>query len=375
MKTKRNKINWLNTTFLIFTPIVGVVGTVLLCSLGMVMWQTWVLFAVMAICAGLGITAGYHRLFAHVAYKANPIVRFVIAILGSSAFEGSVFEWSSDHRNHHRYVDTEKDPYNINQGFWYAHIGWLIRLDTSKRDFSNIKDLTASRFLRFQHKYFALIATFTGIIFPALIASLWGNALAGLIVAGVFRVVVTMHSTFLINSLCHYIGSRPYSSTQTARDNWVTALLTYGEGYHNYHHQFALDYRNGVRYFQFDPTKWFIFALSKVGLASDLKRIDASKILAYRLKTEEERLKQRFASDSVFITQKIEPLKASIAQLLTKINELELELVALKKAKINYVKERYQTYKDLLGAQVANLKFARQELEQKLTHWRLLVKA
>lgn len=375
MQTKQNKINWLNTIFLIVTPIVGIAGTVLLCSFGMVMWQTWVLFGVGALLAGMGITGGYHRLFSHVTYKANPIVRFVMVLLGSMAFEGSVFEWSSDHRNHHRYVDTEKDPYNINQGFWYAHMGWLIRLDTSKRDFSNIQDLTSSRLLRLQHQYFALIATFTGIILPALIASLWGNALAGLIVAGVLRVVVTMHSTFLINSLCHYIGSRPYSNTQTARDNWVTALLTNGEGYHNYHHQFALDYRNGVRYFQFDPTKWLIFTLSKIGLASDLKRIDDSKILAYRLKAEEERLKQRFAHDNMIVTQKIEPLKTNITQLLAKISELELELVALKKAKIDYVKERYQTYKDLLGVQVANIKSARKELESTLTHWRALVKS
>jgi stearoyl-CoA desaturase (Delta-9 desaturase) len=374
MKTKQNKINWLNTIFLILTPIIGIAGTALLCSFGMVMWQTWVLFGVAAFLAGLGITAGYHRLFSHVTYNANPIVRFVITMLGSSAFEGSVFEWSSDHRNHHRYVDTEKDPYNINQGFWYAHMGWLIRLDTSKRDFSNIKDLTASRFLRFQHKYFSWIAAFTGIILPALIASLWGNALAGLIVGGVLRVVVTMHSTFLINSLCHYMGSRPYSNTQTARDNWVTALLTCGEGYHNYHHQFALDYRNGVRYFQFDPTKWFIFALSKVGLTNDLKRIDASKILAYRLKTEEERLKQRFAHDNTFLTQKVEPLKTNIAHLLAKISELELELVALKKVKVDYVKERYHTYKELLGIHVSSLKSARKELAHTLTYWRSLAK-
>jgi len=375
MQVNKNKINWLNTLFLIITPIVGIAGTALLCSFGMVMWQTWLLFGATAFLAGLGITAGYHRLFAHVTYKANPVVRFILVMLGSASFEGSVFEWSSDHRTHHRYVDTEKDPYNINKGFWHAHMGWLIRLDTSKRDFSNIKDLTASRFLRFQHKYFALIAVLNGFLLPTLIASLWGNALAGFIVAGVLRVVVTMHSTFLINSLCHYIGSRTYSSTQTARDNWLTALLTCGEGYHNYHHQFALDYRNGIRYFHFDPTKWLIFTLSKLGLASDLKRIDDKKILAYRLKAEEVRLKQRFAHDSAIIAQKIEPLKANITHLLTKISELELELVALKKAKIDYMKERYQTYKELLNVQVEHIKTARKELENTLVHWRSLVKA
>lgn len=282
MQKNTKKINWVNTVFLIATPIVGIVGTILLCSFGMVKWQTWVFFGVYLFITALAITAGYHRLFAHKAYEAHPVIAFIMTMLGASCFEGSVLEWTTDHRNHHRFVDTEKDPYNINQGFWHAHMGWLIFLDTSKRDFSNVEDLAASKIIRFQHKYFKECATLMGFIVPMLIGALWGNALAGLIIVGALRITFNHHTTFFINSLCHWSGKRPYSLTQTARDNWMTALVTMGEGFHNFHHQFPLDYRNGIRYFHYDPTKWIIFALSKLKLAHNLRRISDEKILAFR---------------------------------------------------------------------------------------------
>jgi len=366
------KINWLNTIFLIATPIVGIGGTIILCSLGMVKWQTWLFFGVYVFLTALAITAGYHRLFSHKAYKGSAVIRFIMAMLGAACFEGSVLEWSTDHRNHHRHVDTEKDPYNINQGFWYAHIGWLIHLDTSKRDFSNIDDLTSSSILRFQHKFFPWVATFTGLILPMLIASLWGNALAGFIIVGVLRVVFNHHSTFFINSLCHWSGKRPYTEEQTARDNWMTALMTMGEGFHNFHHQFPLDYRNGIRYFHYDPTKWLIFALSKLGLASELRRISDHKILTFKLRVEEEQLKRKYLQDSAFIHQKVEPLKAHLLALMDKIAHLETELATLKKKKIGHVKGKYQTYKRQLQAYLTTIKMAQKELKDSLMSWRQL---
>lgn len=372
MQAKARKINWLNTIFLIVTPLIGIIGTILLCSFGMVKWQTWVFFGVYVFLTALAITAGYHRLFSHRAYQAHPVIAFIMAMLGAACFEGSVLEWGTDHRNHHRHVDTEKDPYNINQGFWYAHIGWLIRLDTSKRDFSNVEDLSASKILRFQHKYFQGIAIFMGFILPALIASLWGNALAGFIIVGVFRTVFNHHSTFFINSLCHWSGKRTYSTEQTARDNWLTALVTMGEGFHNYHHQFPLDYRNGVRFFHYDPTKWLIYGLSKLGLASDLRRIPEHKILAFRLRVEEDNLKNKHHHNLAFINQKVEPLKAHMMHLIDKITQLEIELATLKTKKVEYVKGKYQSYKHQLQAYLNTIKMAQQELNQSLMSWRQL---
>ena len=109
--------------------------------------------------------------------------------------------------------------------------------------------------------------------------------LAGFIVAGALRITLSHHGTFCINSLCHLIGKRTYSNS-TARDNWLTALLTFGEGYHNYHHKFPLDYRNGVRFYQFDPTKWLIRGLSYIGLTSNLRRVPKHRIIQVMVETQ-----------------------------------------------------------------------------------------
>lgn len=372
MQSKSKKINWTNTIFLIATPIIGVVGTILLCSFGMVKWQTWVFFVIYIFATALAITAGYHRLFSHKAYQAHPFISFIMAMFGAACFEGSVLEWSTDHRNHHRFVDTEKDPYNINAGFWHAHIGWLIHLDTSKRNFSNVEDLSASRILQFQHKYFKECAIFMGFILPMLVAALWGNALAGFVIVGALRVAFNHHSTFFINSLCHWSGKRPYSIEQTARDNWLTALVTMGEGFHNFHHQFPLDYRNGIRYFHYDPTKWLIYGLSKLGLTRNLRRVSDYKILSFRLRVEEEVLKQKHSTDMVFIQQKVEPLKAHLTLLIDKIAQIEAELANLKEKKLSYMKSQYEGYKQQLQDYLQALKAAQQELSQSLMNWRQL---
>lgn len=133
-----------------------------------------------------------------------------------------------------------------------------------------------------QHRHCQTIAVLVGLVLPAVLGYLWNGwsgALGGFLIAGVTRVVVVQHSTFFINSLCHTIGLRPYSQESTARDSRIMALLTFGEGYHNYHHSFQYDYRNGVKRTSYDPTKWAIWLLSKIGLASDLRRVPAEKIL------------------------------------------------------------------------------------------------
>jgi len=372
MNNTAPKINWLNVWFFIITPIVGIGGTILLCKFGMVKWQTWLFFGVYLYLTMLAMTAGYHRLFAHRAYQASSIIRFLMIALGSACFLGSALEFGTDHRDHHRYSDTEKDLYGINKGFWYAHIGWIIYLDLDKRDYSNVKDLSASAMIRFQHKHFTAAAIFMGFVFPMLIAALWGNALAGLIVVGALRMVINHHSVFFINSLCHWSGKQTYSEKQSARDNWLTALVTMGEGFHNFHHQFPLDYRNGIRYFHYDPTKWLIYGLSKIGLTSHLRRVSNHKILSFQLRVEEEQLKRKHQQDVTFIHQKVEPLKAHMMGLIEKIVQLEIELAALKDKKIEFMKDRYQTYRQQLQDYLHTIQVAQQELNDSLMSWRQL---
>ena len=286
---KKNKINWPNTFFIIFIAVVGILGTAILIVFDFVRWPTWVFTAVMLIICGLSVTAGYHRLAAHRSYLAIWPVRFFFVLFGAAAFEGSILEWATDHRNHHRYTDTDQDPYSIKRGFWYAHIGWLFTLDPSKRDFSNVQDLFIDPIYRFQHRFFPIIAAIMGLGLPMAIGALWGDPLGGLIISGALRITFLHQLTFFINSLCHMFGKQTYKCS-SARDNWVTALLTFGEGFHNFHHQFPIDYRNGVRFFHFDPTKWLIYLLSRIGFASDLKRVEHHRMIKYRLHIDTQRL-------------------------------------------------------------------------------------
>lgn len=240
----------------------------------------WSFFGIMLAFTGMSITGGYHRLWAHKAYKAHFLLRAFYAIFGAAALQHSVFVWASDHRRHHQNVDVVgKDPYSIRKGFWYAHIGWMVRhWPTNAIDFSNIKDLQKDAILRFQHQYYFQIVLLMNVAFPAFIGWLHGDVIAGLLMGGLLRLVMMHHFTFFINSLAHMWGRRPYTDTNSARDNDLLALVTWGEGYHNYHHYFQWDFRNGIKWWQFDPTKWLILASYYVGLASDLKRVPEEKI-------------------------------------------------------------------------------------------------
>ena len=215
---------------------------------------------------------GYHRLFAHKAFKATPFLSILLMCMGSAAVQGSVRWWCRDHRAHHKYVDTEKDPYPSTLGFWHAHMGWmLVKQDKTRIGRVAIPDLDEAWYIRAQHKHYLWFAAFFGLALPTLVAGLgWGDYAGGFFIAGCARLLFVHHSTFCVNSLAHWAGDLTYSDAHTARNSWLTALVTVGEGYHNMHHERPHDYRNGVEWYQYDPTKWFIWTLSKLGLAYDL---------------------------------------------------------------------------------------------------------
>ncbi|MEK7621991.1 MAG: acyl-CoA desaturase [Patescibacteria group bacterium] len=217
------------------------------------------------------VTAGYHRLFAHPTYDATLPLKIFYLIWAAATFQGSVFEWASKHRAHHKYVDTDLDPYNINRGFWYAHIGWMLRKTHS--DFSLIPDLVKDRLIFWQHRLdlpSALVMTF---ILPALIGGLWDEALGALFLTGFLRLVIQWHMTFCVNSVAHYFGKRD-DPKSTARGSWLTGFFTQGEGdSHGYHHRHPGDYRVGIHWYNLDFAKWFIWTCSKMGLASNLRRV------------------------------------------------------------------------------------------------------
>ena len=369
---KTNKINWVNTLFLSLIPTIGIVGTALLCVFHQVHWATWILAGVFTILTGLSITAGYHRMMSHKSYTAAWPVRLFFLLFGAAAFEGSALEWSTDHRNHHRFEDTEKDPYNINQGFWHAHIGWLIRLDPTKRDFSNVADLQKDPLISWQHRFFIILGVTFGFVLPAAIAALWGDAISGLVIAGALRLTLNHHATFAINSFCHKIGKKTYTTDKTAVDSWVTALLTYGEGYHNFHHKFPIDYRNGIRAYHFDPSKWLINVLHWVGLAHDLKKVSYHRILRQQLQVKEKLLEEKLAARQKHHPEEnwqqvFHAVRHGTQQLLQKIESLEIHYVQMIKDKTSKAARRSE-----LKACRKHLKDSYAELKHYLSLWQQL---
>jgi stearoyl-CoA desaturase (Delta-9 desaturase) len=293
-----DKVNWLISSFLIGTLFLSLTAVpAYLFFFGLDFFQI-VLFIVMFCACGFSITVGYHRLFSHLTFQAHWVVRLFTLIFGAGAFENSALLWACEHRSHHKHVDHEEDPYCISKGLFHAHIGWLLFKLDPPPPFDNVADLQKDPLLRWQNRYIHLIAACVAFVLPATIGFLWGgwkSALGAFLIAGVARVVILQHCTFCINSLCHYLGTRPYSSKCSARDSWLMALVTFGEGYHNYHHEFQYDYRNGVKPWQFDPSKWIIWTLAKLRLAGKLRRVATEKIVLCELNEAQRRLATKLA--------------------------------------------------------------------------------
>jgi stearoyl-CoA desaturase (delta-9 desaturase) len=233
----------------------------------------WLGFSLFVIWNGMSITAGYHRLWSHKSYEAHFLVRLGFALGGALSIQNSIKVWTSNHRTHHRHTDdVEQDPYSARKGLWYSHIGWMLRdYPASKTDFANVKDLEKDPIVAWQHKYYWPLVIAMNVGLPLALGAMVGDAIGGLLLMGFLRLVICHHTTFFINSLAHFWGRQPYSDRNSAKDNALIALLTYGEGYHNYHHTFQWDYRNGIRWYHFDPSKWLIATLAKCRLASNLK--------------------------------------------------------------------------------------------------------
>jgi stearoyl-CoA desaturase (delta-9 desaturase) len=282
IKKEKIQIDWVNSLFLTLTPVAAVILSWMYFSGHGVQYSQILLAVAFYFITGIAITAGYHRLLSHRAYSASKFVKFLYLIFGAAAFQNSALKWAADHRTHHRHVDGEKDPYNINKGFFYAHMGWIFFKDQNNETTHYPKDLLNDKLVMWQHRNYLSIAITVGFILPTVIGYFLGSALGGLALAGVARVVFVHHCTFFINSLCHVVGNRPYTDTNTARDSYVMAFFSYGEGYHNYHHYFPSDYRNGIRWYHFDPTKWLIKVLSFVGLVRDLKKVPEKLIIQAR---------------------------------------------------------------------------------------------
>jgi stearoyl-CoA desaturase (delta-9 desaturase) len=288
---------------------------------------------------GMSITGGYHRLWAHKAYEASPALKWLFAFWGAGALQNSILEWASDHRRHHRHVDDDElDPYSAGRGLWFSHMGWMLReYRSNASDFSNARDLQRDPVVMWQHRHYVALTVCMNLVLPLLLGVWLGDVIGTVLLVGLLRLVVNHHVTFFINSLAHFWGSRPYTESNSARDNGFLAFLTYGEGYHNFHHIFQADYRNGVRWWQWDPTKWMISACGQLGLAHNLNRVPDFRIQRALLDTEFDRARAKLenARDS-------ESLRAMLEREYQQFTESVNQWTALQS-------ERYGRRKEQLG--------------------------
>ncbi|KAF9475742.1 delta 9-fatty acid desaturase protein [Pholiota conissans] len=284
-------VRWFNVAVLVITPLIALYG--LYASSDGIRRKTAIFAGLYYVFSMLGITAGYHRLWSHRSYNASLPLQFFLLAGGTSAVQGSCYWWARAHRSHHRHTDTDLDPYNANRGLLWTHIGWMIFKSELRSGPADVSDLRQDRLLQWQQKHYFLLLVIFGYVLPAVIPGLlFDDWLGGVYFSGALRLTIAHHSTFCINSIAHWLGTAPYDDVQTPRDHLLSAILTMGEGYHNFHHQFPMDYRNAFLWYQYDPTKWFIAFCAKIGLANHLRVFPSNEISKGRLAMKLKQLKQ-----------------------------------------------------------------------------------
>ncbi|KAF9494671.1 hypothetical protein BDN71DRAFT_974645 [Pleurotus eryngii] len=267
-----------------------------------------------------GITVGYHRLWSHRSFDANVVVRFVLAILGTAGFQGSIKWWCLRHRLHHRYTDDPvHDPYAATRGMLYAHMGWIFyKPNYGHMHLIDRSDLEDDIIVRLQHRYYVPLAIIVGFIFPVFLGKTWHDPWGVLIWVGLVSRLMIWHCIFLVNSLAHWHGLQPYSDEDTSKTNLIVAFLVAGEGNHNYHHAFPFDYRSDPSPFAWDPSKWLIAGLRKLGFVKRLRRAREDEIqranagmmreTAFETKCFAEKLEIWSADDAMsFVTSSLRP--------------------------------------------------------------------
>lgn len=303
---------------------------------------------------GLSITGGYHRLYSHRTYRTNIVVESIILFFASMAGQGSALRWCFDHRLHHAYVDTDNDPYSIKRGFWYAHFLWILE-KPKPIDPKVVPDLMKNKLVMFQDRFAGTCMIGSNLIAFLVVGALLGDYTGAFFLALWTRLFALHHFTWFINSLAHTWGDKPFSQEQSAVNNYVISLLTFGEGYHNYHHTFANDYRNGIRWFHFDPTKWLIWTLNKLGLAYDLKMMSSYAIKRKLILEHKNLLLEQIKSYWNDKTSELEK----------QVNEISDRIMS-KISDFSQLKDRYQAMKQTVKSQndgYESVKALRQEIK------------
>ncbi|XP_075144776.1 acyl-CoA Delta-9 desaturase-like [Haematobia irritans] len=243
-------------------------------------WQTNICGILLTYITGFGITAAAHRLWAHRAYKANLPMRIMLIIFNTIAFQNSVYVWARDHRVHHKFSETDADPHNATRGMFFSHIGWLMCKKhpevKAKGKTIDMSDLEADPIVMFQHKYYLILMPIACFVLPAWAPMyFWNETLSNAWhICVMLRWCFLLNSAWLINSAGHKYGSKPYDKNYNPAENALIAILTLGEGWHNYHHVFPWDYKTSeLGDYSMNFSTAFIDFFAKLGWAYDLKTV------------------------------------------------------------------------------------------------------
>lgn len=259
-------------------------------------WQTlvWAYFLLMF--AGMGITAGAHRLWTHRSYKATFALRLLLVVAQTMAIQNHVIEWARDHRVHHKHSETDADPHNAKRGFFFSHVGWLmVKKHPEVKDKGkkiDLGDLYADPLLVIQKKYYVPFVLFFFLLVPTLIPWYFWNETIwnAYFVAGILRLVIGWNFTWSVNSVAHLWGTRPYEQDSNPAENLLVVVASAGEGYHNYHHCFPHDYsisETNIKGFSlfFNFGTVFIDLMAFLGLAYGRKKMDGRLVKEKQLRS------------------------------------------------------------------------------------------
>ncbi|KAL3119930.1 hypothetical protein niasHT_007058 [Heterodera trifolii] len=278
----KTQIVWRNVILYLILQTGALIGVYQLFTSSKWLTVFWCFFLWMV--SGVGITAGPHRLWSHKSYKAKWPLKALLVAMNCVSFQNDIIEWSRDHRCHHKWTDTDADPHNINRGFFFAHMGWLLvkkhPLVKEKGASLDMSDLTSDPLLMFQRKYYLpLVGIFCFLLPTAIPVYLWSESVwVSFCTSALFRYCLNLHATWFINSAAHTFGYKPYDVTVKATESLLTTLTAWGEGGHNYHHTFPQDYRTSEMMGLFNLSRMFIEFFSKIGWAYDLKTTDDATI-------------------------------------------------------------------------------------------------
>jgi stearoyl-CoA desaturase (Delta-9 desaturase) len=239
-----------------------------------VSWRDLVLLVGGYVPVSLGVTAGFHRMLAHRSFRAPPVVRLILLVLGSMAVEGPAIRWAANHLKHHSLADKNGDPHSPMNGLVHAHLGWLFQ-DESADPKVYCRLLGNDGIVRFVDRTFG-VWVLLSLAVPFALGE-W----TGLLWGGLVRIFLVHHVTWSVNSVCHTFGRRAFATPDRSRNHWLVGLLAMGEGWHNNHHAFPRSAIHGLDRWQLDSSAWLITALERLGLAMEVRRV-SPKIIARR---------------------------------------------------------------------------------------------